>query len=81
MGITTKTVTECTCDICRKPCDKNDGKIQIMVNSGDGRDVGPAYINGLLFFDAPYQCAAGVVCKECKIKWLALYLDHLRIAR
>lgn len=76
MGITTKTVRECTCDVCGKACGEHEGKISIQVNNGDGRDVGPATINGTLTFNQPYGCATGIVCEACKLKWLNVYLNN-----
>ena len=77
MGITTKTITECTCDICGNACGQNDGEISIRVNGGDGRDVGPATIYATLIFNQPYGCSKGIVCRACKIKWLHAYLREL----
>lgn len=74
MGINTKTIVSCTCDICNKPCNKNDGNISIQVNGGDGRDVGPATIDGMLVFNQPYGCSKGIVCKACKKIFLAEYM-------
>lgn len=73
MGITTKTITECFCDICGSECEPQDGEISIQVNSGF-RDVGPAVIRGVLVFDQPYGCTGGIVCRNCKLEWLAAYL-------
>lgn len=77
MGKTTRTVTECTCDICGKECGERDGKIQIPINHGDGRDVGPAVIRGVLNVTQPYGVKVGLVCMECKKKWLSYYVDQL----
>ena len=79
MGIKTKTTEECTCDVCQKPCGKNDGIIQIQVNGGDGRDVGPASIDGKIVFNQPYGCSNGIVCKACKREWLARYVSRLDV--
>ena len=77
MGIKTKTIEECTCDICQKPCGKNEGEIVIHVNGGDGRDIGPATITGKIVFNQPYGCSGGIVCNQCKKEWLALYVAKL----
>ena len=77
MGITTRTVKECTCDVCGSACGELDGAIKIQVNSGDGRDVGPATIDAVLTFNQPYGASKGVVCVGCKQKWLAIYVERL----
>ena len=74
MGIITKTVELCTCDMCGAECGRTDGDILVQVNSGDGRDVGPAYVTGNVAFYQPYGCANGIVCHTCKIKWLTHYM-------
>ncbi len=76
MGIVTKQITSCTCDVCNQSCDKDDGVICVQVNGGD-RDVGPANIEGRLTFFQPYGCQKGVVCRACKIKWLKIYIKEL----
>lgn len=76
MGIVTKTIKECTCDVCKSPCGENDGNIAIRVNNGD-RDVGPAYIYAHMRFDQPYGCQVGIVCFECKKKYLKQYLQEI----
>lgn len=75
MGVTTRTITTCTCDVCGKECQQGEGVIAIQVNSGDGRDVGPATINGTLTFNQPYGCDKGIVCRSCKLEWLRRYVD------
>lgn len=77
MGVTIKTIEEYTCDVCHKPCEKDDAEIHIITGRGDGRDVGSSAIKGRLTFYAPYQCTNGVVCKECKTKWLKHYVSTL----
>lgn len=77
MGIVEKTVRICTCDVCQQPCGEQDGNIKIQVNSGDGRDVGPAHIHGALRFDQPYGCVNGIVCSRCKLEWLKRYVNDL----
>ncbi len=77
MGIKQTVITECYCDICRNKCEPNDGIIKIQVNGGDGRDVGPAYINGALSFYQPYGCSDGIVCHQCKVKFLQRYLKDI----
>ena len=81
MGIVVKQVTLCTCDICGSECDKHDGEFGVQVNGGDGRDVGPAYVRGTIFFEQPYGCTAGILCHTCKIKWLARYLKEQEQAK
>lgn len=78
MGVKTETVRTVTCDICHKECGERDGDISIQVNSGDGRDVGPAMIFGRLQFDQPYGCQNGIICTECKIKYLSLYVREFQ---
>ena len=77
MGVTINTTETVTCDICRDYCEKDDGKIRIEVNNGDGRDVGPATIESELKFTQPYRVSNGIVCKKCKIKWLTRYIKQL----
>ena len=77
MGIEIKTTEVITCDICKSSCGKDDGKITIKVNNGDGRDVGPATIDGQLTFTQPYGVSRGIVCRECKINWLTKYLERI----
>jgi hypothetical protein len=74
MGIKTIKTKECTCDICGDACGENDGVISIRVNGGDGRDVGPATINGKLTFTQPYGVSDGIICNTCKKKFLAKYI-------
>lgn len=76
MGVSTTQITVCTCDLCGSECGNGDGEIAIQVNSGDGRDVGPATINANLVFNQPYGCHKGVVCEVCKFKWLRRYIDQ-----
>lgn len=76
MGIQHVTQKIITCDICGNQCSESDGDIQIKVNSGDGRDVGPAYITGSLRFDQPYGCSNGIICRSCKIKYLKKYMEQ-----
>ena len=77
MGVLTKTSIIVTCDICHEGCNEEDGRIEIQVNGGDGRDVGPATINGYLTFTQPYQVSCGIICKDCKKKYLRKYLETL----
>ena len=74
MGISTKTVTEITCDLCGAECSVFDGVIDIQVNGGDGRDVGPATLKAVFKFNQPYGVQGGIICKACKFKWLRIYL-------
>ena len=75
MGI--KLVTKVTCDMCGSDCGLTDGQFEVMVNGGDGRDVGPAYMKGTVTFYQPYGCSKGVVCTHCKNKWLKNYVSRL----
>ena len=76
MGIEQKTITIVTCDICGNQCGKDDGAISIQVNGGDGRDVGPATIDGELRFTQPYGVSNGIICRACKVKWLRQYIEQ-----
>ena len=73
MGIKTVTTEICTCDMCGNTCNKDEGNIKIKVNHGD-RDVGPAHVVGRIVFNQPYGCDNGIICTQCKIKWLTSYL-------
>ena len=77
MGITQKTVTVCTCDVCGNPCDPYENRLRIETDGGDGGDVGPAYIHAIVQFDQPYGCSGGIVCKQCQKVWLARYIDKI----
>lgn len=35
MGITTKTIAICCCDVCGSECVPEDGEVRVQVNSGD----------------------------------------------
>ena len=74
MGIVTKTITECTCDLCGSVCQPKDGEIRVNVSEGY-RDVGPSQVYGVLVFNQPYGCVNGIICESCKIKWLRIYLE------
>lgn len=75
MAVKTYSVVEITCDLCGSECAGDDGNIHIQVNSGDGRDVGSAYISGRISFTQPYQCVSGDICQACKIEWLRRYVE------
>lgn len=75
MGVTTKTVTVVTCDLCLKECGANDGEIRVQVTPGDGRDVGPGYAVAVIALDIPYQPSRGIVCRDCKMKVLREYVN------
>ncbi len=77
MGIRTKTVTECTCDVCGSACSQEDTKLRIAINGGDGRDVGPSEIYATVMVMHPYRCDKGIVCKKCQKEWLQRYLDGI----
>jgi len=77
MGIKRTVVISASCDVCGNECQPDDSDVQIRVNNGDGRDVGPAYIHGRLEFDQPYGVSGGIVCKTCQIKWLKQYIKTL----
>lgn len=72
MGVTEHKIYKCTCDICKIDCKKDDGVIKIIVNNGD-RDVGPATIDGIIKFNQPYGVSNGIICNQCKMKWLLKY--------
>ena len=76
MGITTKTVQVCTCDICQKECSASEGTIKIKVKRPD-RDVGRSYIFVTLQYYSPYVCDNGIVCDECKDKYLQQYVKTI----
>lgn len=75
MGIKVKTVEEVTCDLCGNDCRKGDGKIEIQINNGDGRDVGPGFIRAEFRSFQPYGVNDGIVCAPCKMKWLRKYVE------
>lgn len=77
MGKVTLEIVKCTCDICGTECNEEDSKVEIKVNNGDGRDVGPAYIYSTLSFEQPYKCSNGIVCLSCKKKYLTKYVKSL----
>lgn len=77
MGIQTKTVTECTCDVCGNACRPDDTKLRVQINGGDGRDVGPSEIYATVMVNHPYRCDKGVVCKACQKKWLQRYINTI----
>jgi len=77
MGIQRTVIISASCDVCGNECQPDDSDVQIRVNNGDGRDVGPAYIYGRLEFDQPYGASGGIVCKICQIKWLKQYIKTL----
>ena len=77
MAIVRREVWDITCDVCGKECREDDGEIRVKVNNGDGRDVGPATISGRLMFNQPYGCSNGIVCANCKRKWLTKYLAEI----
>jgi hypothetical protein len=78
MGVITRTIKDATCDICMAECGEYDGDIEVRVNNGDGKDVGPAYITGTLRFYQPYGVSSGILCRACKLKFLTRYLNELR---
>lgn len=77
MGIQTKTVTECTCDVCGNVCQPDDTKLRVQINNGDGRDVAPSEIYARVMVKHPYGCEMGIVCKSCQKKWLQMYIDAI----
>ena len=76
MGISTRTVTEINCDLCSEECGASEGVIDIQINGGDGRDVGPSTLRAAFRLDVPYGVSGGIICKTCKLKWLGIYLDR-----
>lgn len=77
MGIRTISQVVITCDICESECGEKDGQINIQVNGGDGRDVGPATVEGNISFFQPYGVSDGIICVACKKKWLTKYVESL----
>ena len=77
MGIQTKTVTECTCDVCGRACKPEDTKLRVQINGGDGRDVGPSMIYATVMVEHPYRCEKGIVCKSCQKEWLQEYINEI----
>jgi len=76
VGIERKTIEIVTCDVCHNACGKNDGDIFIQVTAGD-RDVAPTLIKATLTVTEPYGVANGVVCQECKKKYIKKYAENL----
>lgn len=76
MGLVTRTVTECTCDLCQQPCQPDDSCIAIQIHPGDGRDVGPSYMTAKLSVDFQYGVSNGICCFACKMKFLRKYVDQ-----
>jgi hypothetical protein len=74
MGIKTRTITECTCDICHAPCEADESCIAIEIHPGDGRDVGPSYMTAKLSVNFQYGVSNGICCKACKLKFLRKYV-------
>ena len=81
MGIQTKTVTECDCDVCGRVCKPEDTKLHVQINSGDGRDVGPSTIYAVVMVEHPYCCDRGIVCKSCQKEWLQKYINGIDYQR
>lgn len=75
MGIQRKEVVTCTCDICSKACDKDEGDVEITISS---TTVGRNYIYGNLSAYIPYCTSKGVVCKDCKLFYLEMYIQQER---
>lgn len=80
MAKKTQTVTTCTCDLCGNECDETDGIVEIQVDGGDGRDVGPGFIRGRITAFLPYRSERGEVCKPCLLKWLGVYVKNQGMA-
>ena len=80
MAKKTQTVTTCTCDLCGNECDEADGIVEIQVDGGDGRDVGPGFIRGRIAAFLPYRADRGEVCKLCLLKWLGVYVKNQGMA-
>ncbi len=77
MGKQIVTSVKFTCDICGNDCNECDSNIEIKVNNGDGRDVGPAFIYAKLRLEQPYNFSDGIVCNSCKKLFLQKYVDSL----
>lgn len=76
MGIVERKVLEITCDMCRFPCEADDGDILIYTNTGC-KDGGPNRIEGVIKYYEPYGVSGGIICKLCKLKWLLKYTADL----
>lgn len=76
----TQTITTCTCDLCGSGCDEKDGIVEIQVDGGDGRDVGPGFIRGQIAAFLPYRTERGEVCKPCLLKYLGVYIKNQGMA-
>lgn len=75
MGIQRKEVVTCTCDICGKVCEQDEGDIEITISS---TTVGRNYLYGNLSAYIPYCTSKGVVCKDCKLFYLEMYIQQER---
>ena len=73
MAIETKTVTVCTCDLCKQECDANEGDMSITVNGGF-RDVGPTTLDANWKLKIPYGPQKPIACRACIEKLIAAYL-------
>ena len=73
MAIETKTVTVCTCDLCKQECDANEGDMSITVSSGF-RDVGPTTLDASWKLRIPYGLQKPIACRSCIEKLMVAYL-------
>lgn len=71
-----KTQTVTTCDLCGDECSETDNLIEIQVDGGDGRDVGPSLIRGQVAVFLPYRTERGDICKPCLLRWLGVYVKN-----
>jgi len=76
MGVVKKMISICTCDLCKQECQESDNRIEIQIDNGDGRDVGPGYLVANLRLELPYRVSGGVICRPCSMKWLSRYVKN-----
>lgn len=78
-----QTITTCTCDLCGNECAEAEGTVEIQIDGGDGRDVGPGFIRGCFAVFLPYGVDGvdgGEVCRTCLLKWLGVYVKNQGMA-
>lgn len=71
-----QTIASFSCDLCGNDCADTDNTIEIQVNEGDGRDVGPAFLRGRITAYIPYGADRGDVCRPCLLKWLSVWVRN-----
>lgn len=77
MSVTVTTTKTYTCDLCDGPSVPSDQQLAIQVSSGDGRDVGPGFLQGKITVEKPYSTSNGFACKKCRIALFRRYADEL----